>query len=212
MDERRAIERLKAGDVGGLEPLVRAYHDRARRAAYLVVRDRTLAEDVVQEAFVRAYEKIESFDSDRVFGPWFLKMVVNDALRSASRRERMVPLREGGEKWIARPADPGAGPEKATEEAETRRRVWAALGELPPVQRAAVVERYYLGLSEAEMAKRGSSPPGTIKSRLSAARTRLSKILRPQLRAQPRTQASVEHARAAIMVRPDGAEGKEDRG
>jgi DNA-directed RNA polymerase specialized sigma24 family protein len=54
MDERRAVERLKTGDIGGLEALVRSHQTRAVRAAYLILRDRALAEDVVQAAFVRA--------------------------------------------------------------------------------------------------------------------------------------------------------------
>lgn len=71
MDERRAVERLKGGDPGGLEALVKAHQVRAVRAAYLICRDRPLAEDVVQGAFVKAYEKIKTFDEGRPFGPWF---------------------------------------------------------------------------------------------------------------------------------------------
>jgi RNA polymerase sigma-70 factor, ECF subfamily len=69
MEERKAVERLKRGDVGGLEVLVSRYHTRAVRAAYLIVHDRSLAEDVTQGAFVRAYERIGRFDADRPFGP-----------------------------------------------------------------------------------------------------------------------------------------------
>ena len=124
MDERGAVESLKRGDIGGLEVLVRMHRDRAQRAAYLVVRDRALAEDVVQGAFVRVYEKIAHFDEERPFGPWFAKMVVNAAVRTASRRERTVPFREGGAEWVARLADPGPGPQELAEQAETRREVW----------------------------------------------------------------------------------------
>ena len=88
MDERRAIGRLKGGDPGGLEALVKAHQVGAVRAAYLVCRDRSLAEDVVQGAFVKAYEKIGGFDERRSFGPWFNRIVVNDAIKAASRRER----------------------------------------------------------------------------------------------------------------------------
>ena len=84
MDERRAIERLKGGDVGGLEALAELHYTRAVRVAYLVVRDRALAEDVAQGALVRAYESIGSFDAARPFGPWFVKIVVNDAIKAAS--------------------------------------------------------------------------------------------------------------------------------
>lgn len=183
MDERRAIARLKEGDVGGLEDLVRSHQTRAVRAAYLIVRDRALAEDVVQAAFVRAYEKIARFDESRPFVPWFMKMVVNDAIKAATRRERTVRF-EGTDDPVLRLADAGSGPQELAEEAEERRRVWTALAKLPPTQRAAVVQRYYLGMSEAEMAENDASPPGTIKWRLHAARKRLSKLLRPGFRAQ----------------------------
>jgi RNA polymerase sigma-70 factor, ECF subfamily len=197
MDERRAIERLKGGDPGGLEGLVKAHQVRAVRAAYLICRDRPLAEDVVQGAFVKAYEKIETFDGRRPFGPWFTRMVVNDAIKAASRRERTT-RHEGGSP-DALLEDPGTGPHELLEEAEERRRVWAALAKLPPAQRAAVVQRYYLGMSEAEMAGGGGSPPGTIKWRLHAARRRLSKLLRSQFREAP-------------ALSRDATEGGSDRG
>ena len=205
MEEREAIRRLKRGDIGGLEVLVRVHRDRAQRAAYLVVRDRALAEDVVQGAFVRVYEKIARFDEGRPFGPWFARMVVNAAVRAASRRERTVPFSEGGAEWVARLADPGPGPQELAEEAETRREVWRALEQLPPAQRAVVVQQYYLGMSEAEMSEMDESPPGTIKSRLYAARKALSKLLRPELRAQDPLRAPAKPAPA--VAGPGGGEG-----
>jgi len=185
MEERSAIERLKRGDIGGLEMLVRMHHTRAVRAADLIVRDTALAEDVVQSAFVRTYERIGQFDLDRPFGPWFMRIVVNDAVKAISRRERNISFYEGDpENLLARLADPSAGPHEVAEEAETQRRVWRAMEELPPAQRAVIVQRYYLGMSEAEMSQSGESPAGTIKSRLNAARKRLSKLLRPHFRTQ----------------------------
>ena len=193
MDERRAIDRLKRGDIGGLETLVKGHQTRAVRTAYLIVRDRALAEDVVQTAFVRVYEKIAGFDESRPFGPWFMKVVINDAVKAATRRERTVRFEEGDEDPIVRLTDTGRSPQDFVEEAEERRRVWFALEKLPTAQRAAVVQRYYLGMSEAEMAENESSPPGTIKWRLHAARKRLAKLLRTEVWAQdaPASTASV---------------------
>lgn len=183
MEEQEAIARLKRGDIGGLEALVRQYQVRAVRTAYLIARDRALAEDIVQAAFLRAYERIGQFDTGRPFGPWFLRSVVNDAVKAAARRERQVSLEaspEGEGASLANLlADPGPGPDDLMEAAETRQAVWAALGKLPPVQRAAIVLRYYLGLSEVEMADELACPPGTVKWRLHAARKRLRALLRP---------------------------------
>lgn len=198
VDERKAIERLKDGDPGGLEELVKTHQVRAVRAAYLICRDRSLAEDIVQNAFVKAYEKIKSFDQSRPFAPWFTKIVVNDAIKAASRREKTTRY-NGEEDPASLLADPATGPHDLAEEAEERRRVWAALEKLPPTQRAAIVQRYYLGMSEAEMAGSGNSPPGTIKWRLNAAKRKLSKLLRPQLRESP-------------TLSKDATEGGSDRG
>ncbi len=204
MDERKAVDRLKRGDIGGLEALVRTHHIRAVRAADLILRDRALAEDTVQGAFVRAYERIGQSDAERSFGPWFMKIVVNDAVKAASRRGRTVSFYRGDTKdLLARLTDPAKGPHEQAEEAETRQRVWKALGQLPPAQRAVIVQRYYLGMSEAEMAESGASPAGTIKSRLNAARKGLSKLLRPQF--------SAERAQAPIGVLPGPSERRNDR-
>ena len=183
MEEREAIARLKRGNIGGLEALVHKYQVQAVRIAYLIARDRALAEDIVQAAFLRAYERIGQFDAGRPFGPWFLRSVANDAVKTAARRERQVSLKagsEGEETSLADLlADPGPGPDDLLEAAELRQTIWAALGELPPVQRAAIVMRYYLDLSEAEMADELACPPGTVKWRLHAARKRLRTLLRP---------------------------------
>jgi len=183
MEEQEAIARLKRGDIGGLEGLVRKYQVRAVRTAYLVVGDRALAEDIVQAAFLRAYERIGQFDAGRPFGPWFLRSVVNDAVKAAARRQRQVPLETSPQGEETSPADlladPDPGPADLVEAAEIRQAVWAALGQLPPSQRATIVLRYYLDLSEAEMADELACPPGTVKWRLHAARKRLRTLLCP---------------------------------
>ena len=181
-DEREAIARLQQGDIGGLETLVRLYHARAVRSAYLVTRDLATAEDVVQAAFINAYEHIRQFDANRPFGPWFLKGVLRDAVKGATRRARHVPLEPvsaAGTAPLPEIADPEAGPATLWMQRETAEAVMAALAKLTPAERAAIVQRYYLGLSEAEMARVADCPPGTVKSRLHTARGRLRVLLQP---------------------------------
>jgi RNA polymerase sigma-70 factor, ECF subfamily len=67
MDEQRAIQRLKAGDIGGLEILVTLYQVRAVRTAFLITRDAAQAEDSVQDAFIQIYRSFRHFDQDRPF-------------------------------------------------------------------------------------------------------------------------------------------------
>ncbi len=190
MEEREAIARLHRGDINGLEALVRTYQLPAVRAAYLITRDRPLAEDVVQAAFLRAYERIGHFDAERPFGPWFLRIVAHDAVKAAARQERQIPLEDSDPATSHSLVDPEPGPEELVEWAETRQAVWAALAALPPASRAAIVQRYYLELGEAEMAATLARPAGTVKSRLHAARARLRLLLRSpppeESRAKPR--------------------------
>lgn len=183
MEEQEAIARLKQGDIRGLEVLVRKYQLQATRTAYLITRDRALAEEIVQSAFLRAYERIGQFDAGRPFGPWFLRSVLNEAIKCAGRSNQLVSLEDGeDEEQMSLSdslADPAPGPEELAEEAEMRQIVWEALGKLPPKQRAVIVMRYYLGLSEAEMGKYLGCPSGTVKWRLHAARKRLQELLHP---------------------------------
>lgn len=183
MTEKETIARLKRGDIGGLEHLVQHHQTEAVRAVYVITRDRALAEDIVQAAFVRAYERIDQFDTSRPFRPWFLRSVINDALKMMSRQHRQISL----ETTLAESdfslrdflASSEPGPTDQAEQADVRQTVWQALGNLSPVQRAAIVQRYYLGLSEREMATVAACAPGTIKWRLYTARKRLYELLRP---------------------------------
>jgi RNA polymerase sigma-70 factor (ECF subfamily) len=182
VDERDAIKRMRAGDIRGLETLVRAYQVRAVRAAYLITHDRPLAEDIVQTAFLRAYERIAQFDAERPFGPWFLRSVANDATKAVSRRRSTMSLDSVADRDVEDaagldPPDPGPSPEALLLRAESDGELWEALDRLPLLQREAIVLRYHLELPEAEVAARLGVAAGTAKSRLHHARKRLQTLL-----------------------------------
>lgn len=180
MRELEGIIRLRRGEIDGMHILVRLHSLKAVRVAYLITRDQVLAEDVVQDAFLRAYERIASFDITRPFGPWFLRIVVREAVdtaRCSSHRREARGL--DAEEILDLLSDISPGPEQSLEWAELRREVWDALGMLPPKQRAVIVMRYYLDLSEEEMARELGISAGTVKSRLHVARGHLRRLLRP---------------------------------
>ena len=177
MDEKQAITRLKRGDIDALEVLVYLYQLKAVRAACLIVYDRSLAEDIVQSAFIRAYERIGQFDDQRPFGPWFLRSVVNDAIKVANRQKRLVSLEAEDNEGALDLADPAPMLEELLETEDTSQTIQQALQRLTPNQRSAIVLRYYLGLDENEMAAKMHRPAGTIKYWLHAARQRLRKLL-----------------------------------
>lgn len=172
--ERASIARLKEGDIGALAVLVEMYQLRAIRTAYLIVRDRPLAEDITQSAFIRAYERIGQFDPEAPFGPWFLRSVANDAIKAVERARRTLPLAEDGDDAPSIVlVDPAAGPAALLEQAEDASAVWVLLGRLPARQRAVIVLRYFVGLTDVEIADHLDVPRATVRWRLFAARDQL---------------------------------------
>lgn len=185
MDERlehHTIKKLKAGDINALTPLVQAYQHRALRTAYLVMQDQSLAEDVTQSAFLRAFDSIEQFDMSRRFLPWFLRIVVNMAVQTAKKQSRMVSLdvsyNSNEELTLADLVpDTAPNPETQVEMQELEDRVEKLLDRLSPDQRAVIVLRYYVNVTESQMADMLDVPTGTIKSRLFSARRQLRRLI-----------------------------------
>lgn len=171
-----AIDRLKKGDIGGLETLVRRYQEQAIRIAVLITHEPALALDVVQDAFLRAYEQIRHFDPARPFAPWLFKIVANLAIRRVQRRQ---PMSLDSDLDGALLLDLSADVEVCYEQTELEQHIRRALDTLPIEQRAAVVLRYLGGLKESEIAAELACPPGTVKWRLHRARERLRSWLRP---------------------------------
>jgi RNA polymerase sigma-70 factor, ECF subfamily len=181
MTETQAIARLQRGDLTGLETLVQTYQVKAVHAAVLIVHDRGLAEEIVQNGFFQAAQRIGQFDPRRPFGPWFLKSVINAAIQEAARQKRVVSLdddmvEETGKitEWLV---DPQRCPEDLVETEALYRAVWKALDELPPDQRAAIVMSYLQDHSEAEITQKLQRPRSTIKWWLHAAREKLRRSL-----------------------------------
>lgn len=192
--ERKAIVHLKQGNLSGLDVLVKSYQVKAVHAALLIVRDQGTAEEIVQEAFLQAFHKINQFDDHRPFGPWFIRSVIHAALKTADKQKRLDPIEESQEetriaKWLI---DPGLAPQEVIETAEFREAVWQALAKLTPNQRTAVVMRYFLDESENEMVMELNRPLTTIKWWLHSAREKLRLNLRPLQEAESESQ-EVDH-------------------
>jgi RNA polymerase sigma-70 factor, ECF subfamily len=181
LEEKLAIARLKQGDLDGMEPLVKRYQVLAVSAAFLIVRDPKLAEDIVQDAFLHAAEKIDQFDESRPFGPWFLRSVINASTKAVRKQKRFIPLDGTSDEETTKVADwlidPDQHPEQIIETQETRQVVWKALEELTAEQRAVIVMRHFLDMREAEITDELDRPLTTIRWRLKTARNQLRKIL-----------------------------------
>ncbi len=177
MDDRTAISRLKQGDFQALDALVTRYQVPAVHAAYLIIRDRALAEDVTQNAFLKAAERIQQFDEQRPFGPWFFRIVVNDAVKLAKKQKQNISLDERVDERVERTAtwlkDASQSPEQILEQKEVQAVILDAIEMLAPEQRAVIVMRYFLEMSEADMSVKMDRPLSTIKWWLREARRRL---------------------------------------
>jgi RNA polymerase sigma-70 factor (ECF subfamily) len=177
MEDQTAISRLKQGDLFALEILVGRYQVQAVHAAYMIVWDRLLAEDLAQMAFVKVAERIHQYDETRPFGPWFFRIVVNDAIKAAARQKRTVSLDEPAQKLAEKLIEQDPGPEQLFEQKEARELLMRAIQQLPPHGRAVVVMRYYLDMSEDDMSAEMQRPLSTIKWWLRDARKRLRSLL-----------------------------------
>jgi RNA polymerase sigma factor (sigma-70 family) len=170
------VARAQRGDPGAYEALVRCYQEVALRTAYLVTGDGAEAEDAAQEAFIKAYYALRRFRPGAPFRPWLLQIVANEARnrRRASGRRGGLALRAAAE----RPSgDAAPSPEAAALDDEQHRALLDAVNGLRHEDRLVVTYRYFLDLSEEEMAEALGCARGTVKSRLSRALGRLRECL-----------------------------------
>jgi RNA polymerase sigma-70 factor, ECF subfamily len=185
MTEAEAIRQLQHGDIRGLEYLMACYQVKAVRTAFLITHDVQLAEDVVQDTFMRIHEHIRSYDESRPFEPYLMRSITNAALNTVEKSSGWVQLEPGEETVkVDHLLAKAASVEDQVEFALVKAEILAAVWQLSPRQRAVVVQRYYLDMSEQEMAETLGSPPGTVKWLLNAARGRLRGLLGSIRRAQ----------------------------
>lgn len=166
------IEQARRGDVTAYEELVRRYQEICFRTAYLVCGDADEARDAAQEGFVRAWHALHRFRSGAEPRPWLLRIVANAArnrVRSGTRRAGLA-LRVA---QLTPTDDAAPSPEAAVLAGERRRELLAALDRLGAAERQVIALRWFVDLSEAEMATVLDCPRGTVKSRLSRAMARL---------------------------------------
>ena len=165
--EVNLIQQARRGDAAAWEVLVRQHQEAAFRLAYLLLRDSADAEEVAQDAFVRAYQSLDRFDETRPFRPWLLQITRNLAknrLRSLSRYWQMVRRY-----WQAI--------EPNNVQQNEAKLLWQAVQQLRPKAQEVIYLRYFLEMSEAETAATLNTPPGTVKSRLHRALAQLKDVI-----------------------------------
>jgi RNA polymerase sigma factor (sigma-70 family) len=168
---RRAVD----GDAAAFGELLAQHRTSALRVATVVLGTPVGADDIVQEADLRAWRSRDTFDAQRPFRSWYLRVVANAARndRRARGRRAALEIRESQRADAGGDADPA---ERAVG-VDERQAVVAALNRLDPTDRLVVALRHFEQLSEQEMAEVLACPPGTVKSRLARAMGRLREQL-----------------------------------
>ena len=167
-DEGPLIERVRDGDVDAFGELVRRYQRRAFAIAHRLLRHTQDAEDLVQDSFITALDRLDGFDIRRPFGPWFFRIVVNRGRNAiAARRVR------GTETIPDQLPAAGTSPAHAVEQRELAERLGAALDELTERQRLVVQLHEIEGFSTSEVAGMMEIAEPTVRWTLHAARKRL---------------------------------------
>lgn len=173
MNEADLVRRSQMGDEGAFCALVEQHRKVLFGTAYLMTRDRGLAEDAVQEALIQMWRHLPLFRLRGSFKAWLVRIVVNE-VKQQYRKKRVptAPLEEAAT-IAGDPEEVEAGALRS----EERLRMKKALETLPEEQREAVVLRYYADLTVPEIAKALGCRHGTVKSRLSRALDRLALVL-----------------------------------
>jgi len=165
------VERAQHGDTEAYGELVRRYQALATRTAYVITGLSTEAEDAAQDGFTKAYFALGRFRTGAPFRPWLLRIVANEAKAAGRRPTVDLSIAED------RPSgDTALSPEEAALASERRTFVLGALRKLREEDRLVIAYRYFMQLSEAEMADALGVARGTVKSRLSRALGRLREI------------------------------------
>jgi len=158
------------GDQAAFGSLVDQYEKKLYNAAYRITGSREDAMDATQAAFVKAYEKLHTFDFAHRFFSWIYRIALNEALSMVRRRRQVTDL-------DSRIPDSTASPEKTASGKETGRLIQEVLMNIKPDHRVVVVLRYFEGLSYFEMGEVLGIPTKTVKSRLFSARQELRTAL-----------------------------------
>ncbi len=178
------VRRVQRGDKGAFDLLVLKYQHKVVKLVMRYVRSPAEAEDIAQEAFIKAYRALPQFRGDSAFYTWLYRISINTAKNALASRERSpveydLDLQDGESSWEAqsRLRDPDT-PEGLVLTEEIRQTVNSAIDQLPEDLRTAIVLRELEGLSYEEIAAAMECPVGTVRSRIFRAREAIDRRLR----------------------------------
>ncbi len=180
ISDEEVVRRVRAGETGLFEVVMRRYNQRLYRVARAILRDDAEAEDVTQQAYVNAYRHLDQFAGRAKFSTWLTKIAVHEALSRARGRGRFAE-QEAVDDWegdtLGALKSPGPDPERQAFAGELRTLLDSAIEALPEHYRSVFVMREVEGLSAAESAECLDITEETAKTRLHRARLLLRETL-----------------------------------
>jgi RNA polymerase sigma-70 factor (ECF subfamily) len=173
--DAQLVARVRRGERAAAEALAQRWLRACRAVALAVTRNEADADDVCQDAFVSAIQRIDDCRNPARFGPWLMQIARNRGHDHLRARARPVLSLEGMEIESAE-----ASPQRQAERGDARTRLLAAMGELPEERREVLLLHDLEGWTHREIAARMGLPPGTVRSHLHHARKRMRALL-PEL-------------------------------
>ncbi|TJW38717.1 MAG: RNA polymerase sigma factor [Mesorhizobium sp.] len=180
--DMQLVRRALARDGDAFRTIIKTHNQRLYRIARGVVRNDSEAEDIVQEAYVRAFAHLDTFRGESSLATWLSRIVLNEALGRLRKRRRTVAMPENSQAEIIKfPLNPSDDPERTMAQRQILELVERATDSLPDVYRTVFVARVIEGLSIEETAELLGVRPETVKTRLHRARALVRKALDDQI-------------------------------
>ena len=180
--EMQLVRRALAREGNAFRTIMKTHNQRLYRIARGVVRNDAEAEDIVQEAYVRAFAHLDAFRGESSLATWLSRIVINEALGRLRKRRRTVAMPENPQAEIIQfPLNPSDDPERTMAQRQILELVERATDSLPDVYRSVFVARVIEGLSIEETAELLGVRPETVKTRLYRARALVRKALDDQI-------------------------------
>ncbi|HSU81758.1 MAG TPA: RNA polymerase sigma factor [Thermoanaerobaculia bacterium] len=202
LSDEEVVARVLAGDTSLFEILMRRYNQRLFRVARGILADDAEAEDVAQEAWLRAFRELSRFRGEALFSTWLTRIACHDALARVHKRRRLVPITGGGDGGGEPPEPPAEtpGPERDLENRELQDLLRAAVEVLPDPLRAVFCLREIEGLSTEQTADALDLSVENVRVRLHRAKRSLRQTLDEKIGREVRRLYLFDGARCDRLV------------